>query len=96
MLSTLMQNLDNFNCCLDPVELAKDVEGKLPWFLDCNKDRFPYWFGRQDGRNQLLMERVKSMNITMELTKSCPFILKRILYAHPNNKGLFVEHLNCQ
>ena len=85
-----------FKCILDPVEFAKDVEAKLPWFLDCNRERFPYWFGREDGRNKILLERIKKMKISIEGAKKCPFLLTRTLYGDPNNKGIFIEHLNCQ
>ena len=41
---------------LDPVESVEDMEMYVPWFLACNPDRFPYWFGRQEPRNKLLHE----------------------------------------
>ena len=30
----------------DRLEKATDVEHYIPWFLDCNRERYPYWFGR--------------------------------------------------
>ena len=41
---------------LDPVESVTDMEMYVPWFLACNPDRFPYWFGRREPRNKLLHE----------------------------------------
>ena len=41
---------------LDPVESVEDMEMYVPWFLACNPDRFPYWFGRREPRNKLLHE----------------------------------------
>ena len=43
---------------LDPVNTVKDIELELPWFLDCNRERFPYWFGKPDGRNEILLEKI--------------------------------------
>jgi hypothetical protein len=34
----------------DPVRNATDVEQYIPWWLACNPDRFPYWYGRPDPR----------------------------------------------
>ena len=40
----------------DDIEDAKDVEKYIPWFLECNQDRYPYWFGKPDPRNQYLAD----------------------------------------
>ena len=40
----------------DPVREAGDVLKEVPWFLACNKERFPYWFGVTDPRIRLLQE----------------------------------------
>ena len=40
----------------DPIESATDVQKYIPWFLECNKERFPYWFGNTDPRNYQLLE----------------------------------------
>ena len=32
----------------------------IPWFLACNKDRFPYWFGEADPRNKNLLQALSS------------------------------------
>ena len=46
---------------LDPVETVHDIDFELPWFLDCNRDRFPYWFGQPDGRNVILLQRMAAL-----------------------------------
>ena len=34
---------------MDEVE---DMDKFIPWFLECNPGRFPYWFGALDPRNK--------------------------------------------
>ena len=45
---------------VDTMEAVADVERWLPWFLACNPDRFPYWWGRPDPRNVDLLEAMTS------------------------------------
>jgi len=40
----------------DPVESVTDVEPTIPWWLSCNKDRFPYWFGHREPRLKFLYQ----------------------------------------
>ena len=35
----------------DPLSSVEDVQPYVPWFLKCNPDRFPYWYGKPDPRN---------------------------------------------
>ena len=44
---------------LDPVESITDMEKFVPWFLKCNPQRYPYWFGHTDQRNQILQEALR-------------------------------------
>ena len=44
----------------DPLDLAPDVTTYVPWFLDCNKHRFPYWFGDPDPRNYHFLVAMRS------------------------------------
>ena len=37
-----------------------DITPYLPWWLECNPDRFPYWWGRPDPRNVDLLEAMTS------------------------------------
>ena len=41
-----------FPMLLDPLSKASDITPHVPWFLSCNKERFPYWFGDPDPRNR--------------------------------------------
>ena len=36
---------------LDALHDVEDMEPFVPWYLACNRDRFPYWFGLTDPRN---------------------------------------------
>ena len=29
---------------VDDIDTVEDISKKLPWFLECNPDRFPYWW----------------------------------------------------
>ena len=46
---------------MDPVEMVDDDELYIPWFLDCNRERFPYWFGKEDSRYQNFLNRMKEV-----------------------------------
>ena len=62
---------------LDPVESVHDVDFQLPWFLDCNRERFPYWYGRLDPRNDLLLDRItnfKNKEANVQGSKNCPYL----------------------
>ena len=39
---------------LSEVEDVEDMEPFVPWFLSCNRARYPYWFGVSDPRNREL------------------------------------------
>ena len=36
---------------VDPISSATDISPHVPWFLECNKEMFPYWYGKPDPRN---------------------------------------------
>ena len=40
----------------DAVSSITDMKKYIPWYLDCNRQRYPYWFGNLDPRNKLLYE----------------------------------------
>ena len=44
---------------LDPVDSITDMQKFVPWFLKCNPQRYPYWFGKPDQRNRDLQEALK-------------------------------------
>jgi len=53
-----LYNLDDNRCWQgfsDPMSKVTDVEAYIPWYLECNPDSFPYWFGKPDPRNAALV-----------------------------------------
>ena len=44
---------------MDPLEEVYDLGVYVPWFLKCNPDRYPYWYGRPDPRNTDLSTALK-------------------------------------
>ena len=44
----------------DSVSSVTDVPVLLPWFLECNPARFPYWWGRPDPRNTVILAAMRS------------------------------------
>ena len=44
----------------DPVSSLTDVPTNLPWWLACHRERYPYWFGRPDPRNEQLLKAMQS------------------------------------
>ena len=42
----------------DDLSEAADIKPTLPWFLDCNRERFPYWFRKEEPRNQIIHEKL--------------------------------------
>ena len=50
-----------FQTRLDHVSKVSDVEQFIPWFLQCNPKRFPYWFGEHDSRNVLLFQKLSEL-----------------------------------
>jgi len=45
---------------VDEIEKVDDISKQLPWFLECNPDRYPYWFGKPDPRNVQLVAAMHS------------------------------------
>ena len=45
---------------IDPASSATDIITKLPWWLECNPARYPYWFGQSDPRNEILLKAMES------------------------------------
>merc|ERR1719468_1108685 len=43
----------------DPVAEATDLIPKIPYYLSCNRERFPYWFGHPDKRNGDFLDKIK-------------------------------------
>ena len=54
----------------DPVSEALDLgQEREPWFLSCNPERFPYWFGKPDPRNKELIEAMKAVKESIDFGK---------------------------
>jgi len=59
----MVYNLDTkpfWKSLVDDIATVEDISKKLPWFLECNPDRFPYWFGKLDPRNVQLIAAMHS------------------------------------
>ena len=40
---------------MDPASSVADVPTVIPWWLECNPGRFPYWHGKKEPRNRVLL-----------------------------------------
>ena len=43
----MVYNLDTksfWKSKVDEIEKVDDISKQLPWFLECNPDRYPYWW----------------------------------------------------
>ena len=38
---------------------VSDITPYLPWWLECNKERFPYWFGEREPRLRQLYQALQ-------------------------------------
>jgi len=43
----------------DNVSIITDMKKYIPWYLECNQGRYPYWFGKLDPRNDILQEALQ-------------------------------------
>ena len=46
-LQMMVYNLDTkpfWKTEVDEIDTVEDISKKLPWFLECNPERFPYWW----------------------------------------------------
>ena len=48
-----------FSSRLESINMINDTAKFVPWFLECNAKRYPYWFGKPDKRNRDLQEALK-------------------------------------
>lgn len=65
----------------DPVDKVTDIRPQVPWFLACNKKRYPYWFGEADPRNRNLLHALEkgSSQLSLEQRQEMfPYISKDI------------------
>ena len=57
--------------------LLSPLRPAVPWFLACNRRRYPYWFGEPDPRNQDLLEALNKKHVPLseeEREKMFPYI----------------------
>ena len=52
-----------FPWTLDPLSSSPDVDPHIPWFLACNQERYPYWYGHPDPRNADLLAALQCQQI---------------------------------
>ena len=42
-----------------------DKKAFIPWFLNCNRERLPYWFGKKDPRNEVFDREIRKFGKTI-------------------------------
>lgn len=62
------KNQDNFaegliSSRLDKIDVTNDTAQFVPWFLECNAKRYPYWFGVKDPRNKFLHDAITKISM---------------------------------
>ncbi len=61
------KNQDNFGKAflfrLDGINVTNDTAKFVPWFLECNANRYPYWFGVKDPRNKFLHDAIEKISM---------------------------------
>ena len=64
-----LYNMVDKQCWLaqcDDMKEVLDVEKFVPWFLSCNPNRYPYWFGHPDPRNEDLHRSMQDVNHSLQ------------------------------
>ena len=60
-------NQDNFaklfSSRLERINMINDTAKFVPWFLECNEKRYPYWYGVKDPRNKFLYDAITKINV---------------------------------
>ena len=48
----------------------------MPRTLECDQERYPYWYGRTDPRNRILHQKLSEFRRSIGITgnKECPFL----------------------
>jgi len=75
---------------IDLVKQSLDVKTTLPWFLECNPERFPYWFGKPDRRYQKMLEILHVSRHKFKIPEQYEIfrkLFRRYFYANPKNKA---------
>ena len=84
----------NYNIT-DDIQEITDVSAEVPLSLECNRERFPYWFGLSDPRNEILHNKLTDFKKSVGITgnKLCPFLFS-LAYISLTNKT-FGTVLTC-
>ena len=58
----------------DAISEVEDIKLELPWFLECNPQRYPYWNNKPDTRNKIYFEKFKEFarKLNFQRFKMCP------------------------
>ena len=63
----------------DNINTVTDMKKYVPWYLECNSDRFPYWFGNIDSRNNFLINEIQRyFNHLMKLSLTMRLLAKSL------------------
>ena len=54
---------------VDEIEKVEDISKQLPWFLECNPDRYPYWWAFL--RFKIIEDYDRMIRIILLTTISC-------------------------
>ena len=69
-----------------------DITTEVPRYLDCNRQRFPYWFGQNDPRNEKIVQALREFGgDSGHVEKKCKYLFKTKL-EFSNTTG--VEYVN--
>ena len=75
----------------DALSDVEDIRLELPWFLECNPMRYPYWSNKPDPRNQIYFEKIKEFARTLNFQrfKMCPQLFEgAIITCFLNGKDI--------
>ena len=65
---------------LDSVKDVKNLRADIPQYLDCNRKRFPHWFGDTDPRNSVFRNIIQSFvvenQIEVNTEEDCQYLLR--------------------
>ena len=62
---------------LDDLKFVEDISPEVPRYLACNRERFPYWFGQNDPRNEKIVQALREFGADTEnVKKKCEFLFK--------------------
>lgn len=82
-----------FDNLRDPIEELPHISPKVPEYLLCNKERFPYWFGREDQRNAIFHSIIRKFvtinEITLSPDKNCKYLLKLTYVSIEDNASIY-------